>query len=161
LKMAALPQPPPVLRSFLIPFQGGHVLLPHSSLVEVLLFTTAVKIENAPPWVMGTVLLRARTVPLVSLERLIDGAEAGPETYTRIVLVNTLGTDPRLPYFGLPGTDAPRLLNLEREDITLDETPAAPITGVLCRVRVKDQPAIILDIDALETVLAPFMRDYD
>jgi chemotaxis signal transduction protein len=159
--MAILPQALPTLRSFLMPFPGGQVILPHSSLVEVLPFTMALKIENAPCWVMGTALLRARHVPLVSLERLIDGAEAGPDTYARIILVNTLGTDPRLPYFGLLGTDAPRLLNLEREDITPDETPAAPITGVLCRVRVKDQPAIILDIDAIETVLAPFMRGYD
>ena len=159
--MAALPQPSSVLRSFLIPFQGGQVLLPHSSLVEVLSFTTALKLENAPPWVMGTVLSRARHVPLVSLERLINGAEAGPGTYAKIVLVNTLGTDSRLPYVGLLGTDAPRLLNVEREDITWDETPVAPITGVLCRVRVKGQAAIILDIDALEKILAPLVRDYD
>jgi chemosensory pili system protein ChpC len=152
----AVPQPPSVLHSFLVPFQGGQVLLPHSSLVDVLSFTTALKLENAPPWVMGTVLSRARHVPLVSLERLIDGAEAGPDRYTRIVLVNTLGTDSRLSYIGLLGTDAPHLLNVEREDITRDETPVAPATGVLCRVRVKGQAAIIPDISALEKILAAY-----
>lgn len=153
-----MPEQP--LRTFLIPFQNGQAILPNSSMVEVLPYATPLRLANAPPWVVGTMLWRALNVPLISLECLVSGPQNEAESYSRIVMVNTLGNDPRLLYLGLLGTDAPHLVNLERQDIVLDDTAEPPGPGVLSRVRVKEQPALIPDLEALEAALRPLMHQH-
>lgn len=148
-----------VLRGFLIPFTGNQALLPNSSLVEVLPFATPLKLENAPPWVAGTILWRAFNVPLVSLKRLIDPAEPRTNDYSRIVMINTLGHDPGFPYLGLLGTDAPRLLAMERPQITVNTAVTQPPKReILCWVIVNGREACIPDLNALEATLGPLMR---
>ena len=146
-----------ILRSLLIPLQGGQGILPHSSLVEVLPFATPLRLDNSPPWVMGTMLWRSLNIPLVSLEWLIYDTGPDSGTYSRIVMVNTLNKDPRLPYLGIMGINAPRLINLERTQITLDETAGSLRPGVLSWVKVNGQRACIPDIDTIEAQLVPLM----
>lgn len=157
---------PQSLRSFLVPFEGGQVLLPHTLIVKVLSCATPLRLENAPDWVVGSLLWQAFNVPLISLERLLYGAEAAGKVeanasgYAHVVVLNTLSQDARLPYCGLLGTDAPRLLNLERGDVSLDEAAPLRVPGVAQWVLVKDQPALIPDLDALAGALIPLMGNY-
>lgn len=157
---------PQNLRSFLIPFEGGQALLPHSLIVKVLSCATPLRLENAPPWVVGSMLWEAFNVPLISLERLLYGAEAEIKAeanvsgYAHVVILNTLSHDAQLPYCGLLGTDAPRLLNLERGDVSPDEMAPSRVLGVAQWVLVKDQPALIPDLDALAAELIPLMGNY-
>lgn len=146
-----------VLRSLLIPFQGGQAVLPHSTVVQVLPFAKSLRLENAPPWVTGAILWRSRTTPLVSLERLVCGITPGPGAHSRIIVVNALSNAPRLPSFGLLGARAPQLLDLERTAISLDEATEPLPAGVLSRVRINGQAAIIPDMDAIEAVLSRLM----
>jgi len=148
-----------VLRSFLIPFQGGQILLPNSSVVEVLPFGTPLKLENAPSWVVGSILWRSLNAPLVSMARLLDPAlPEGAESHARIIMINALGDDTELSNFGFLGTDPPRPLNLERIDIAPDENAGTVFFGVASRVFVNGQAAVIPDLDAIEAVVGPLMR---
>jgi chemosensory pili system protein ChpC len=146
-----------VLRSMLISLQGGQAVLPSSSLVEVLPFAAPLKLENAPLWVVGTVLWRSLNIPLVSLEWLIYDTGPGRGVYSRIVVVYTLSKDPKLPCFGFLTTSAPHLLNVERAHIGLDEAAGALKPGVLSWVKVNDQRACIPDMGAIEAQLIPLM----
>jgi hypothetical protein len=93
----------------------------------------------------------------VSLEWLIYDTEPDSASYSRIVIVNTLNKDPKLPYFGIMGINAPRLINLERAQITLDETAGSLRAGVLSWVKVNGQRACIPDVEAIEAQLVPLM----
>jgi chemotaxis signal transduction protein len=146
-----------VLRSFLIPLQGGQAILPNSSLVEVLPFAIPLKLDKSPPWVVGTTLWKTVNVPLVSLDRLIYDSDSTLDTNTRIVMVNALGSDSRLPYLGLLGINMPRVITLERAQITLDVTAGPLKPGVLSWVQVGDQGGCIPDIDAIEAQLLPLL----
>ncbi len=101
----------PNLRCLLITVQGGQVILPNSLVVEVLPFATPLRIEAAPHWVVGAMLWHNLTTPLISLGRWIFGVAPGADINSRIIIVNTLGADSRLPRFGILGTAAPRPLN--------------------------------------------------
>jgi chemosensory pili system protein ChpC len=151
---------PQILRSLLITFQGGQAILPNSAVVEVLPFAPSLGIENAPRWVVGAMLWRALTIPLVSLERLMI-TENSNETgnYTRIIIVHALGNHPRLRYFGLLGSEAPRIIELERSGISLEINLDALPTGVLNRVSVYGQSAVIPDMDAIESILNRVMHN--
>ena len=149
-----MPQP---LRSFLIPLQSGQALLPHSSLLEVLPYTSSVRLKDAPPWVLGIVLWHGRHVPLVSLDSLVYGI-TGPVAYSKVVLVKNWDDNSWLPWIGLLGKDAPHLFELERRVLAGNETAGAPVLGVSCWVLIDDKPALIPDIAAIAAVLSPYRQ---
>ncbi|MBS1220472.1 MAG: cheW-like domain protein [Proteobacteria bacterium] len=149
------------LRCLLIAVQGGQVILPNSLVAEVIPFATPLRIEAAPQWVVGAMLWRNLTTPLISLGQLIFRVAPDTDLNSRIIILNTLGSDSQLPHFGLLGTSAPRPVNLQRSEISLDpdvaETdPREP--GILSRARYQDQPVLIPDLDAIEAVLQPLVR---
>ena len=149
------------LRCLLLAVQGGQVILPNSLVVEVLPFATPLRIETAPHWVVGAMLWRNLTTPLVSLGRLIFRVAPEADLNSRIIIVNTLASDSQLPHFGLLGTSAPRPLNLQRHDLSLEpEVSAADLhrPGLLCWARYQDQSVVIPDLDAIEAVLQPLVR---
>jgi chemosensory pili system protein ChpC len=152
------------LRSFVIAFRGGQAVLPGSSMIEVLPFATPLTLDGAPVWVVGSMLWRALNVPLVDLGCLIYDAEPDIEVHSRIVMVNALTQDRAIPYLGLLGTDAPRLLSLDRSQIVPSDMPLErlehdePGFGVLAWVQVNDKAAVVPDLVALGARLAPFVR---
>ena len=147
------------LRCLLIAVQGGQVILPNSLIVEVLPFATPLQIERAPHWVVGAMLWRNLTTPLVSLGRLIFRVTPEADLNSRIIFINALGSDSRLPHFGILSTSVPRPLDLQRQEITLDPA-AADLNrpGILSWARYQDQPVVIPDLDAIEAVLQPLVR---
>jgi chemosensory pili system protein ChpC len=151
----------PNLRCLLITVQGGQVILPNSLVVEVLPFATPLRIEAAPHWVVGAMLWHNLTTPLISLGRWIFGVAPSADINSRIIIVNTLGADSRLPRFGILGTAAPRPLNLQRQDIDQDLEVAEAEQqrpGILSWARYQDQSVLIPDMDAIEAVLQPLVR---
>ncbi len=149
------------LRCLLIAVQGGQIVLPNSLVVEVLPFATPLRIESAPHWVVGAMLWHNLTTPLVSLGRLIFRVAPDSDLNSRIIIINTLGSDSQLPHFGLLGTSAPRPLNLQRAEINPDPNVAEADLrrpGVLSWARYQDQPVLIPDLEAIEAVLQPLVR---
>ena len=149
------------LRCLLIAVQGGQLILPNSLVVEVLPFATPLRIEAAPHWVVGAMLWRNLTTPLVSLGRLIFRVSPDADLNSRIIIVNTLGTDSRLPHFGILGTSAPRPINLQRADLEPDPEVGesdSDLPGILSWARYQEKPIIIPDMEAIEAVLRPLVR---
>ncbi|MBL8259250.1 MAG: chemotaxis protein CheW [Candidatus Competibacteraceae bacterium] len=149
------------LRCLLISVQGGQAILPNSVIVEVLPFATPLKIESAPHWVVGAMLWRNLTTPLISLGRLIFRVSAESDLNSRIIIVNTLSADARLPHFGILGTSAPRPINLQREELKPNphvEGADLNLPGILSWARYQDQPVIVPDLEAIEAVLQPLVR---
>ncbi len=149
------------LRCLLISVQGGQAILPNSVIVEVLPFATPLKIESAPHWVVGAMLWRNLTTPLISLGRLIFRVSAESDLNSRIIIVNTLSADARLPHFGILGTSAPRPINLQRDELKLNpnvEDADLKLPGILSWARYQEQPVIVPDLEAIEAVLQPLVR---
>lgn len=149
------------LRCLIIAVQSGQIILPNSLVTEVLPFAPPLQIEKAPHWVVGAMLWRNLTTPLVSLGRLIFRVAAEADINSRIIIVNALGNDAKLPYFGILGTSAPRPINLNRKDIISDPDIAESELhrpGIFSWARYQDQAVIIPDIEAIEAVLQPLLR---
>ncbi|MCB1777130.1 MAG: chemotaxis protein CheW [Candidatus Competibacteraceae bacterium] len=137
------------------------MILPNSLVAEVLPFATLLQIETAPRWVAGAMLWRNLTTPLVSLGRLIFRIAPDRDLNSRIIIAHTLGTDPRLPHFGVLSTAAPRPVSVQRTDLDFDlEIPDAERNrpGVLSWATYQDQLVVIPDMDSIEAVLRPLVR---
>ena len=145
---------PQRIRSLLIPLQEGHALLPNSTVAEVLPFTAPTNKEDAPSWVLGDVFWRAHEIPLVSLESLVFAMLPEPGARARIIVTKVLDGASKPAYFGLLAAGAPRLMNLERTMISLDEAAETAIPGALSRVWVDGLAAVIPDLDLIAAELA-------
>ena len=149
------------LRCLLISVQSGQLVLPNNLVAEVLPFATPLRIEDAPHWVVGTMLWRNLTTPLVSLGQMIFRVTPEADLNSRIIFVNTLSADSQLPHFGILGTSAPRPINLQRHELQPDtEIPTSDLSrpGILSWARYQEQPVVVPDLEAIEAVLRPLVR---
>jgi chemosensory pili system protein ChpC len=111
--------------------------------------------ECAPPWVVGAILWRARTTPLVNLDALIKGSLHDAEVRSRIVVLNALSDDPKLRNYCILATGVSTLIELERASVDVDDDDDEILRppGVLRHVRISGESAMIPDLDFIEDTL--------
>lgn len=142
-----------VVRSLMIPVGGTQVLLPNTTVAEVTDCGQAVPVPGAPEWLLGIVSWRGRSVPLVSFADLIGLRGAKENTRRRLVVCNTLNGNPELPFIGLAASGIPRLLQVDGTMLERAENDEQEEGAVLGYVSMRDEAAVIPDLDALENML--------
>ncbi len=147
------------LKVMVIAFQGGRAVLPKSVVEEVLPYARSLRMENAPPWVAGSILWKTEPIPLVSLERLVYRTSPGPGAHTRIIVINALSEQARARDFAILSTEPPQLADLERDGISAANTDEPLDQGVLQRVWIYGKDAIIPDVLAIEAALSRIGRN--
>ncbi len=141
------------IRGVLLPLRSGQLLLPNSSVAEVIGYREPdVEGEAGESWLVGWLTWRQLRLPLVDFDRLLGVSDETPGTRARIAICHTLGGDPEFPYIGLRLQSIPHLVRVSEETITLPEGEELPPMS-LCRLQLNGQPALIPDLDALEQAL--------
>ena len=150
---------PETLRTLAIPFRDGQAVLPNSLVVEVLPYAPPLGIDGAPRWVLGSMLWKAQPLPLISLEFLVHQNQA-PEVglHNRIIVVQAVSNQPKLRNFGFVGSEAPRMVELERGHIANEIFLQAPPEGISNQVLVHGERAVIPDMDKIESTLSKLLR---
>jgi len=143
---------PGEIRGLLIPLARERLLLPHALVAEVVNYQPPQPIEGAPDWLKGHVSWRGAMLPLVSAECLMQLPETAPGHRARIVVCTTLGQDTPVPYLGLLAQAIPRLVRITPDSLVPADADQE-VTGMLGRVTIADESAVILDVDALEREL--------
>lgn len=148
------------LDAVLLPVDSAQILLPAAALIEVLPYAPTLALENAPPWLVGTLLWGAATAPLVSLDALFTGVNPRTIAHRRIVLLQAPTAHPRLHYFGFLTIAPPESLSITRDDLVYESHTSDLPLGALCRVRwvEGERSALIPDLDALERMLLKMLR---
>ncbi len=144
---------PREIRCVLVPVGNARLLLPNSTIAEVITQTRAEPLLDAPAWLLGRIAWRGWRVPLVSFTQLAGLPEADAELSVRVAVLKTLGGDPRLPFVAIVTQGFPRLTVLNAELIipTHDGKPLPP--GVRAQVLVRDDVAVIPDIEWIEATV--------
>ncbi|HEY9512282.1 MAG TPA: chemotaxis protein CheW [Rhodanobacter sp.] len=144
---------PREIRCVLVPVGNVRLLLPNSTIAEVITQTRVEPMLNAPPWLLGRIAWRGWRVPLVSFTQLAGLPEADAELSVRVAVLKTLGGDPRLPFVAVVTQGFPRLTVLNAELIipTHDGKPLP--SGVRAQVLVRDDVAVIPDIEWIEAAV--------
>jgi chemosensory pili system protein ChpC len=145
---------PRELRAVLIPTGSERLLLPNSAVSEVIDYREPQALEDAPRWVLGTVLWRQRTFPVISAERLLDDNFDPTAPRLRIALCHSITSSRRFPFVGLVSRGIPRLVRAT--EATLEETvepPLDPAWPMLAQVYVNDVYALIPDMARIERQL--------
>lgn len=148
------------IRGVLIQVEGARLLLPNATIAEVLSFADPEPVPGAPDWMLGRIRWRGWQLPLASFPRLAGiGDEAGGPG-SKIVVLKALGGDARQPYVALLTRGFPRLVTVSRDALVPDAgegdaggDAAGLPRGVLMRVLLNDERALLPDVDAIEAAI--------
>lgn len=142
---------PDEIRGVQIPITGGRLLLPNASVAEVITMPTAQAVEGAPEWLLGRIGWRGWRLPMFSFSVMIGLAEEELALNSRVAVIKALGGNERMPYLALVTQGFPRLTTLSRDIVvSVDDGRPAPV-GVMQRVMLRDDEAIVPDLLAIET----------
>lgn len=149
--MADLPRE---IRGVMVPVTGGRVLLPNATVAEVISYTPPERVANAPLWLLGRLAWRGWRLPLFSFPMLTGALAEESRANARVAVLKALGGNAGMPFIALLAQGFPRLTTITSELLlpTADETPHA--VGVHSEVLVRDDRAVIPDLDAIEGMIA-------
>jgi chemosensory pili system protein ChpC len=145
---------PREIRCVLVPVGQLRLLLPNATVAEVITLPTPEPVEGAPDWLLGRIAWRGWRVPLVSFTKLAGAPEGDAELAVRVAVLKALGNNPKLPFIAVVTQGFPRLTTLNAELIIPTHDGAPLPAGVKAQVLVRDDIAVIPDLEGLEEELA-------
>jgi chemosensory pili system protein ChpC len=145
------------IRGLMITVNNGRVLLPNTSVSEIITAATPEPVDNAPQWLLGRVRWRGWRVPLFSFAVLAGIAPREGQLNAKVTVLKALGRNPRMPFIAMMCLGFPRLTTITPEVlIPTDDGEHLPM-GVRTRVLVRDDQAMIPDLPTIENLIAEAM----
>lgn len=144
---------PREIRCVLMPAGELRLLLPNATIAEVITQSTPEPVAGAPEWLLGRIAWRGWRVPLVSFTRLTGAGESDAELSVRVAVLKALGDNPKLPFIAVLTQGFPRLTNLNAELIIPTHDGSELPAGVRAQVLVRDDVAVIPDLEWIEAQL--------
>ena len=139
-----------IIRGVLIQVTDARLLLPNATIAEVLSFANPDPLEGAPDWLLGRIRWRGWQLPLVSFSRFAGIADEQGGLGSKVIVLKALGGDAKRPFFALLTQGFPRLVTVTEAALLADTEDAALPAGVLSRVRLNEDDALVPDLAAIE-----------
>ncbi|MCD9032844.1 chemotaxis protein CheW [Luteimonas sp. Y-2-2-4F] len=142
---------PGEIRGVLIQIAQARLLLPNATISEVLSYADPEPVDGAPDWLLGRILWRGWSLPLIAFSRMAGlAADERGGLGSKVAVMKNLRAGDRLPYIALLTQGFPRLVNvspltLQAEAGGGDALPPA----VSARVRIQDDAALVPDLEAI------------
>jgi chemosensory pili system protein ChpC len=144
---------PHEIRGVMLPVTEGRVLVPNTTMAEVITYAHPAPVAEAPAWLLGRLAWRGWGLPVLAFSVLAGVAEQEPVENTRVAILKALSGHARLPYFGILTQGFPRLTLISEDMLVPDDTVGDMPTGVREQVRVHDEPAWIPDLALVEDLV--------
>jgi chemosensory pili system protein ChpC len=145
---------PREIHAILITIGSAHVLLPNAIVAEIAPLAGLEKIDGAPPWLLGRMLWRERTIPLVSLAILTGTAVQEETRHARVAVLKTLEGKADLPHIGLLAQGLPRLATITPDLLVRTDGGEELSPGMSAHVLVRSDQAVIPDLHWIEAKVA-------
>jgi chemosensory pili system protein ChpC len=149
---------PTTLNCLLIPLEGMMVVLPNSAVAELVPYVAPTPVAGAPDWFLGVAEWRERRIPVVSFEAATGGRAATAKADSRLLVLNTLQGNPKLPYIAIVTQAIPRLQVLRESSLTAGNGASRGGQSVAAYVELGGQNVAVPDIDDLERRLMRLQR---
>lgn len=139
------------IRCLLLPLKEFNLLVPHSSVDEILPFAV-VEDDNEDDFIIGTLSWRRESIPLVSYEVLNKHEKPEIRRRTRAAVMHVNAESSGIQNFSIILSGMPKMLVLSEVDfIEIDEGNLPNCTSR--KVDIHNTMAYIPDLDALEYIL--------
>jgi chemosensory pili system protein ChpC len=145
---------PREIRGVLIPITNGRVLLPNATVAEVITLANVEKIPNAPEWILGRLSWRGWRLPLFSFAILSGLTHEEGSTGARVAVLKAIGGHAKMPFIAMLTQGFPRLTTVSSELLIPTGDEHHHPHGVRAQVLVRDDQAVIPDLNQIETLMA-------
>ena len=142
----------PIIRGVLIQVADAKLLLPNATIAEVLSYADPEPLSDAPEWLLGRIRWRGWQLPLVAFSRFtgIASDEKGG-LGSKVIVLKALGGDAKHPFFAVLTQGFPRLVTVTDGALESNASDDMVPEGVLAKVRLNDDDALVPDLATLET----------
>ncbi len=147
-------QTPSEIRGLMITVTNGRVLLPNTNVSEIITAATPEPIANAPSWLLGRVRWRGWRVPLFSFSILTGLTDREGALNAKVTVLKGLSGNARMPFVAMMCLGFPRLTTITPDVLIPVGDPTIEAVGVRQRLLVRDDPAFIPDLPAIERLIA-------
>jgi chemosensory pili system protein ChpC len=154
-------QLPREIRCVLVPVGNVRLLLPNATIAEVITQSTPEPVSHAPEWLLGRIAWRGWRVPVVSFTKLSGAEEGDADLSSRVAVLKALGDNPKLPFIAVMTQGFPRLTTLNAELILPTHDGRSLPPGVRAHVLVRDDVAMIPDLEWIEAQLLQILNEAD
>lgn len=144
---------PHEIRGVMLPVTGARVLVPNTTMAEVITYARPAPVADAPAWLLGRLAWRGWGLPVLAFPVLAGVAEQEATENTRVAILKALSGYARLPYFGVLCQGFPRLTLISKDMLVPDDAAGAMPTGVREQVRVHDETTWIPDLATVEELV--------
>lgn len=141
-----------IVRSQLIPLDGMRLVMPNTSIAEVISTQETEAIDNMPNWLLGLIVWRGLKIPLLSFEAAVGDEPTKVSRRARVVVFNAINHQAELPFYAVLAQGIPRLMALTGTAI-IDAPDQEATLFVLRHALVDGNPAMIPDLARFEQAL--------
>jgi len=138
----------------IIPLQHHYLLLPNSTLAEVIPSPRHIKTEKSKPsyWI-GQCDWNSQNIPIIDLEGLVEGKPSNIADANKLCVLRGINTSANISIYGLPCYGVPQLIHLTESALKLAEN-VIESDYIHYQIQVGNKIAYIPNLDAIETMLS-------
>tara|TARA_R110002074_G_scaffold145034_2_gene293405 strand:- start:27383 stop:27865 length:483 start_codon:yes stop_codon:yes gene_type:complete len=142
-----------IIRSILLPLKQGSLLLPHSSMVEIIPERIIEPLESAAEWVLGLITWNNESIPLLELETAFGIQSSVKPKRPRLVVIPSLTNDHGYKYLAIRTTGVPTMIQLTGDELLENQGLAFNQKYVQFSGELQGRSVIVSDITKLEADL--------
>lgn len=147
-----MPNASPFIHCMLIPLQQHYLLLPNSTIAEVIPRTGVDYDTPAPEHVLGYINWREHKIPIIHLENTILSGTDEQLSGNKLCIINGINPDAKLEFYAIPCTGSPQLITLNQSALYLThDDNNSPYLH--CQIKIGNKVAFIPNLDHLETTI--------
>ena len=141
---------PDEIACLMVPVSGRMLLVPSTSVAEIVPFTAVSRVADSADWLLGNYHWRELKVPLISFEQM--NGEDRPDLHSRcrVAVLNTTGQSDSLPFIAIMTQGIPRLARVTEDDIQQLDISTDKKLFDLMHVSLAGEEAFVPDIEAME-----------
>jgi len=144
--------------SLFVQLSSDSLLLPMSSVAEVIQHVDCEPQADAPAWLLGWVEWRKERVPFVSFEVLTGGDRPGGSEVSLALVMNTLNHSQNsatgFPFYAIQIQDFPHLVRISEDDQLQEISGTTKTAHTTMKVGLDERVALIPDLESLEKYLS-------
>lgn len=140
------------IRCMLLPTTDYKLILPHSTVEEILPFAVIDEKEGSSNYILGIINWRRYKLPLISMEVLDNKPRPEIKRRTRAAVIQFVNADGEVNFFSIILTGMPKMIVLDSSEL-VEETEEKSPACIAQKVSIEGEPFYIPDMAALEYIL--------
>jgi len=135
----------------LIPLSQHYLLLPNSSISEVIPKTGISAETDSQSW-LDFIEWQQQRIPVVHLEQLLKDEPTPLSSTNKLCIINGINSDAGISSYAIPCTGSPQLITLNQAALRLThDDNNSPYLH--CQIKISNKVALIPNLDALEQAI--------